>query len=251
MRVALSSLGLILGITGVSIGIVIIANPKPFYTPYLGYFILLFSTALLSYSIGSFYSWSQTQQKKLKTLILSDSSQLLAHWHYHLSLWKAFFKTELKSNRQKALGGFWILSIIIFSITLGVIYFNASFEWKVLQYVFGIFLILLILAYYLFNLYQNKKTRIFLTSLQPEVHMSLQGLLINNQWLISFQKPSNQLIQVEKIYLHQQNCLCFTVKKSSGEGDVMLKYHIPIPQNELENLPKILKKFRESLSMDK
>lgn len=249
MRLALSSLGLIFGLTGVIIGCVITFNPKPFVASYLGPLIFLVSAVILGYAIRSFVIWSKSQQKKLTELILSDTPQLVAHWHYPSTQWTHFFELELKKGRQGAFIALWISGFVLLLIVVLVMYFSADLQWATLRYVLLGFVPLMMVGYYLIAQFQNRKRRIFLEPTQPTIHLSLHGLLINKQWPVAFKKTHISLIEVDKINLHQETCLCFKVKTSSGEGDSVQKHHVPIPKNELGHLSSVLDAFQKDITI--
>ncbi|OJJ17006.1 hypothetical protein BKI52_30275 [marine bacterium AO1-C] len=204
---------------------------------------------MFGYAIWSLYIWSKNQQEDLKNRILSDSSQLIAHWHYNANRWRQFSELALKKGRKATFLGLWIFGAILLLITVLVMYFNSQFRWSALQYAFIGFIIFMALGYLLATQHQNRKRRIFLESIKPEVHLSTYGALINREWTLPFKQSNVDLIQVDKVHLHQETCLCFTVKISSGEGDALKKHHIPVPQNEMEHLPKVLEAFQESISI--
>jgi len=251
MRVIFSSLGLIFGLSGVVIGIVITLNPKPFISPYLGPLLCLGSTIMLVYAIWSLYLWSKNQQEVLKNQILSDTSQLIAHWHYQANQWRNFAKEELKKSRRAVFLGLWMFSGILLLGVVLVMYFQAGLQWGILQYVLLGFVIVMMASYYLVARFQNRKQQTFLEPAQPEIHLSLHGLLINKKWATPFKKSSHTLVGVDKVNVHQQVSLCFTIRISTGEGDSLRKHHVPIPQNEMEHLPQVLEAFQQSIAIKK
>lgn len=249
MRLALASLGLIFGFTGVFIGSVMTLNTKPFVSPYTGSLFFVVSAAMLVFSIRFFYYWGTKQREEITDRILSDNTQLVAHWRYHLNQWKYFSEAELKKGRQAVFAALWIAGIALLLIAILVFYFNNNLQWVTLQYILLGFALVMMVGYFLAIQHQNRKRRAFLDPVQPEVHLSHHGLLINKQWPITFKKINVSLIKVEKINLHQETCLRFEVKISSGEGDSIKKYHIPVPKDKVEHLPEIIDTFRKNITV--
>lgn len=246
MKVALATIGLILGLTGIIIGLIILLNPQPFYDSLLGVSVLLLSIGLVVYSIWSLYRWGKAQKENLKQRILSEKAHLVAHWSYNLSSWKAFYRIVLKKEQKNLSAAVWIFAFVVWLVALLVMYLDEELSYLLSSYTLLAVLILAAFVQYLVFRHCRRKQQVFFGSSKPEIHLSLHGLLINHRWTIAFREPSIALIKVEKVNLHQENCLCFTVKHSSGEGEGMRKHHVPIPKREVEDLPRILEAFRKN-----
>ncbi|MEM6830825.1 MAG: hypothetical protein AAF551_09940 [Bacteroidota bacterium] len=207
----------------------------------LGTVLVPLASLMFWYAIKQLIKMDRSFKKDL-ILTLKTQHPAIVHFFYSEREWNAF----AEKNYQKKVKGYritiWITAPFI--LTLLIILFN---EDKEVFMVIGFMSLILITFTFLVMRHSLKEFKSkTIEQVHPEAKITHVGILLNNNFVISYHNKDGWLSRCEYEMYLDSACLNFKIRRPSGRGHSYQTFRVLIPEDREKEIDEMVERINES-----